>query len=465
MESVDGIEVDESIVLEKEAEKMSEISGYCEEKGEEKGETGNDMREMRESLEKMVIKSVDVSGSGCVGIYGGNFGDKKGEYSFRDIKYCEPRDYGIYVNGRVIWRKDYDEHFVLSTFISHTLGHIVPTDEEICQKERFRFFLSKILNACRPSAKLVLFGSVASGLAIVNSDMDFCVMDDSLDLRTDEFLKIFSEEIKKYGMETTLLFRTRISIIKVNSKGSFNFPQGISCDIGFNNKLAIYNTRLLATYSKCDHRVRKIILFVKYWAKRRKINDPYHGTLSSYGYVLLILHYLINIVPIPLLPNLQQMKATSRRPISQSEIECEGYNVWFYKDIDISSSFSDNTDSLGKLIYGFFYYYAYQFNWKDHVVSIRTQTGLLTKQEKGWTQAMERVFVSDKIFKDRYILAIEDPFEITHNVGRTVNKQSSHIIRGEFFRASKLSSSKLRKKIFNELCEERIIIYNFLNTT
>lgn len=368
------------------------------------------------------------------------------------------------IYSRFIYQKNYDEYSTLSMFISYVVRHNISTPEELLWKEKFRLFLSEILHSCRPSAKLVLFGSMANGLAIMNSDMDFCVMDDSLDLHTDEFPKLLAEEIRKHDMEATLIFRTRISIIKVNSKGSRMFPEGIACDIGFNNKLAICNTNLLGTYSKYDHRVRKIILFVKYWAKRRKINDPYHGTLSSYGYVLLVLHYLINIVPVPLLPNLQRMKAAPGRPVVQSDIECDGFNVWFFKDIDTSQLFSYNTDSLGKLVHGFFYYYAYQFNWRDHVVSIRSKFGLLTKSEKGWTQPVERVSVSDKVFKDRYVLAIEDPFEITHNVGRTVIRQNAHMIRGEFFRASKISGLNVRKKIYEELCQERTILDNAQKT-
>ncbi|KAG4300578.1 hypothetical protein PCK1_003007 [Pneumocystis canis] len=377
--------------------------------------------------------------------------------NFQDTKHNQcPNFYApSVVNGKHMYQGNYDGYSTLSMFISYILQHNMSNYQELLRKEEFRLFLSEILHKCRPSAKLILFGSVATGFAIINSDMDLCVIDDSLDMHTDEFPRILTEEIKKHDMEAMLLSRTRVSIIKVNSKGSFRFPEGIACDIGFNNKLAIYNTNLLIAYSKCDHRVRKMILFIKYWAKKRKINDPYHGTLSSYGYVLLVLHYLINIVPVPLLPNLQRMKATPGKPLAQSEIECDGFNVWFFKDIDTTRPFSRNMDSLGKLVYGFFYYYAYQFNWKDHVVSIRTQTGLLTKQEKEWIHSVERVSAFDKVFKDRYILAIEDPFEITHNVGRTVNRQNAYIIRGEFFRASKLSGSKITKKIYNELCEEQ----------
>jgi hypothetical protein len=53
----------------------------------------------------------------------------------------------------------------------------------------------------------------------------------------------------------------------------------------------------------------------------RKINSPYKGTLSSYGYVLLVIYFLVHVKNPPVLPNLQQMPPL--RPISKVSL----YNV------------------------------------------------------------------------------------------------------------------------------------------
>lgn len=45
-------------------------------------------------------------------------------------------------------------------------------------------------------------------------------------------------------------------------------------------------------YSRVDPRVRQLAYVVKYWARRRHINNASEGTLSSYAYILLILHFL-----------------------------------------------------------------------------------------------------------------------------------------------------------------------------
>ena len=226
---------------------------------------------------------------------------------------------------------------------------------------------------------------------------------------------------------------------------------GIQCDINFSNLLALHNTKLLYCYSLCDARVKLMVLFVKSWAKRRKINSPYHGTLSSYGYVLMVLHYLINVAKPPVLPNLQHVPAAM---IDQQDntSELEGYNIRFWRDEAAITAtvqrgqMNSNTESTGSLLRGFFQYFGtnnlpYTFDWMTQVLSLRTIGGILTKQSKGWMSAKtvttEAKNQGDekKEVRHRYLFAIEDPFEIDHNVARTVVHNGIVAIRTEFRRA------------------------------
>jgi len=47
----------------------------------------------------------------------------------------------------------------------------------------------------------------------------------------------------------------------------------LACDINVNNTLALENTRMIRTYVMIDERVRQLAMTVKYWAKRRVLND------------------------------------------------------------------------------------------------------------------------------------------------------------------------------------------------
>ena len=240
------------------------------------------------------------------------------------------------------------------------------------------------------------------------------------------------------------------------------FPKsgvGIQCDINFSNQLALHNSHLLKCYSLCDRRVRQLVLFVKEWSKKRKINTPYHGTLSSYGYVLMVLHYLANIAQPPVVPNLQQVPLAIEDELSSKVVELDGHNVQFLRneaaieDLLTRKAITKNTETVGSLLHGFFHYYAQQgynspaggFCWAQDVLSLRTVGGLLPKQAKGWTGAKtEHVELKGpgpqqtKDIRQRYLFAIEDPFETEHNIARTVVHNGIVAIRDEFRRAQKL---------------------------
>ncbi|KAI2473564.1 hypothetical protein F4781DRAFT_137892 [Annulohypoxylon bovei var. microspora] len=300
---------------------------------------------------------------------------------------------------------------------------------------------------------------------------------------------------------------------------NLEFPKngiGVQCDINFSAHLALQNTLLLRCYAYTDPRVRPMVLFVKHWAKARGINTPYRGTLSSYGYVLMVLHYLVNIAEPFVCPNLQQLAPPDPNlPVEALEgiTTCKGRDVRFWRDeqeiqrLAREGHLNQNRDSLGSLLRGFFEYYAQNFtmstinkrgfDWGRDVLSLRTHGGLLSKQEKGWigaktvmqlemsappnpaeadlgvglkppadgvikqqamAQAQSEQHVSPdsvpalpqgqttkaKEFKEvrhRFLFAIEDPFELEHNVARTVTHNGIVSIRDEFRRAWRIIRS------------------------
>jgi terminal uridylyltransferase len=218
---------------------------------------------------------------------------------------------------------------------------------------------------------------------------------------------------------------------------------GIQCDINFSNYVALQNTRLLRTYCLLDERVRRMGLIVKIWAKARKINTPYRGTLSSYGYILMLLHFLMNIASPPVIPNLQIMAKDQDAWSNKTDFDTvDGFDVRFIGDREQISAAMEgrprNQETLGGLLRGFFWYYSDQqgFHWTNDIISIRSPGGCLTKRSKGWTEA-KWTGVKNTI-RNRYLLCIEDPFETEHNIARTVCHSGIVAIRDEFRRARKI---------------------------
>lgn len=193
-------------------------------------------------------------------------------------------------------------------------------------------------------------------------------------------------------------------------KDYLEFPKnevGIQCDINFSAHLALHNTQLLRCYSCSDPRVKELVLFVKAWASARGINTPYRGTLGSYGYVLMVLHYLVNIAQPFVCPNLQLQRRNPPAYLPPKEVQsqmiCNGRDVQFWRNETELKSLADrkllnhNHDSAGMLLRGFFEYFAQNgplstvhnrgFDWGREVLSLRTPGGILTKVEKGWVGA------------------------------------------------------------------------------
>ncbi|KAF9881607.1 hypothetical protein CkaCkLH20_00753 [Colletotrichum karsti] len=306
-------------------------------------------------------------------------------------------------------------------------------------------------------------------------------------------------------------------------RDKLEFPKsgvGVQCDINFSAHLALQNTLLLRCYSHTDPRVRPLVLFIKHWAKVRGINTPYRGTLSSYGYVLMMLHYLVNVVQPFVCPNLQALGPPPppegvSPAINDDAIMCRGRYVGFWRDeaeirrLAQMNQLNGNRESIGHLLRGFFEYYAQNgnmstypgrgYDWGRDVLSIRTPGGLLSKSEKGWTGAKTVIEYRPnavnspsaetpspaaqfalkspvdpptptagaadaaqeaasptvggskpnataaaagshkngevKEVRHRYLFAIEDPFELDHNVARTVTHNGIVSIRDEFRRA------------------------------
>jgi len=213
---------------------------------------------------------------------------------------------------------------------------------------------------------------------------------------------------------------------------------GLSCDVCMCNQLALLNSRLLRAYTQLDPRVRPLCAAVKHWTKRRCIADPYRGSPSSYAWVLLVLNYLQTTSP-PVLPVLQALRGGGWGPTGEgmqaATHDGRVFDCSFCADVEsvrgATQRLGVNTQGLGELLVGFFRCYAREFDFKGGVVSVRTG-GHLSKHEKGWT-TKERGFRGD-----RHLFCIEDPFELTHDLGRVCDPQTLSEVKQEIARAHQM---------------------------
>ena len=153
----------------------------------------------------------------------------------------------------------------------------------------------------------------------------------------------------------------------------------------------------------------------------------------------------------PVLPVLQAIRGGAWGPspeaMSATTHDGRSFDCSFCADIlnlrSEMEAIGQNSQSSGELLCGFFRCYAREFDFKGGVVSVRTGSHL-SKHEKGWT-TKERGFRGD-----RHLFCIEDPFELTHDLGRVCDPETLAEVKQEIARAFQLASNEAS---LEELCE------------
>uniref|UniRef100_A0A8B9IQ10 RNA uridylyltransferase n=1 Tax=Anser cygnoides TaxID=8845 RepID=A0A8B9IQ10_ANSCY len=269
---------------------------------------------------------------------------------------------------------------------------------------------------------LCLFGSSKNGFGFRDSDLDICMTleghENAEKLNCKEIIEGLAKVLKKHpGLRNILPITTaKVPIVKFEHRRS-----GLEGDISLYNTLAQHNTRMLATYAAIDPRVQYLGYTMKVFAKRCDIGDASRGSLSSYAYILMVLYFLQQRNP-PVIPVLQEI--FDGKQIPQRMVD--GWNAFFFDDMEELKkrlpSLGKNTESLGELWLGLLRFYTEEFDFKEYVISIR-QKKLLTTFEKQWTSKC---------------IAIEDPFDLNHNLGAGVSRKMTNFIMKAFINGRKL---------------------------
>ncbi|KAM9364181.1 terminal uridylyltransferase 4 isoform 2-T2 [Pholidichthys leucotaenia] len=298
-----------------------------------------------------------------------------------------------------------------------------PTHTEHQKREQILTVLEKFIRKeYNEKAQLCLFGSSKNGFGFRDSDLDICMTleghETAENLNCKEIIEGLAKVLKKHtGLRNILPITTaKVPIVKFEHRQS-----GLEGDISLYNTLAQHNTRMLATYAALDPRVQFLGYTMKVFAKRCDIGDASRGSLSSYAYILMVLYFLQQRQP-PVIPVLQEIfdgKTVPQRMV-------DGWNAFFFDDLkDLRqrlSAYQQNTESVGELWLGLLRFYTEEFDFKEYVISIR-QRKRLTTFEKQWTSKC---------------IAIEDPFDLNHNLGAGVSRKMTNFIMKAFINGRKL---------------------------
>ncbi|XP_064604614.1 terminal uridylyltransferase 4-like isoform X2 [Liolophura sinensis] len=306
---------------------------------------------------------------------------------------------------------------ILSNFLEEVPADFAPTPLEVQERNYIVSELQKYVREEYPEAKLSLFGSSCNGFGFRHSDLDICM---TFDQPTAEgidcvsIIETLSKMLKEHrGFYNVLPITTaKVPIVKFRHRQS-----QLEGDISLYNTLAQYNTDMLQMYSMIDRRVEILGYAMKVFAKVCDIGDASRGSLSSYGYILMVLHYLQQCKP-PVIPVLQELHPPDENP----EVLVDGWNAWYFNDFkrlpEVWPDYGKNRLSVAELWIGMFRYYTEHFDFKEEVVCIRKHA-TLTRFEKLWNGRC---------------IAIEDPFDLNHNLGAGLSRKMNMYIQKAFIK-------------------------------
>ncbi|XP_057368026.1 terminal uridylyltransferase 4-like [Daphnia carinata] len=337
------------------------------------------------------------------------------ELEVPDVGFIPPPDFNYFaLLDNVCW----------NIFRNFAQREVDTTNRKTIQKE-----LETHIRGDYPDAVLSMFGSSCNGFGFADSDVDLCLtFESNKDGKGIDFVAVVKKLAKslrrnRFFCDIVPISSAKVPIVKLRHR-----PTGLESDISLYNQLGKRNSQLLATYCAIDTRVRILGYMAKLLAKQCEIGDASRGSLSSYAYTLMVIHYLQQVTP-PVIPVLQEIKFEGS---DREKYMVEGWDTWFFENTEdlgrVWPHHGANREPPSTLWLGFLLYYAKLFDYRLQVVSIR-QLKPLFRLEKMWT--------------DRPI-AIEDPFDLSHNLGSGVSLRMGAYIRRVFVTARRFFQTPVR---------------------
>jgi len=145
------------------------------------------------------------------------------------------------------------------------------------------------------------------------------------------------------------------------------------CDVTIGNRLPLFNSELLKSYSKVDDRLRPLVLLVKDWAKLRGVCGANEGNLSSYAWTIVTIYFAQLADGVPSL----QALAKEKRSVVDNDywgLEREFEASFLTAEDFLASEHAVRRESglsLAELTYGFFRFFSREYRWGKEVASIR----------------------------------------------------------------------------------------------
>ncbi|CUG84887.1 RNA editing 3 terminal uridylyl transferase 1, putative [Bodo saltans] len=218
----------------------------------------------------------------------------------------------------------------------------------------------------------------------------------------------------------------------------------VDFDLSF-RVFGIRNSQLLRKYLLAHPCARPGSLVLKDWSKSSGVNNSQAGFLTSYAINMLWIYFLVQRGVVPYVDPLD-IPASLASPEHSRDPQYSPMLSPELSEEQRRAQFSE----MGRLLVDFFQFYANEFDWETHVVSLNRKS-ITTKAQLGWDE--EDVQQGRK--HTRYVMCIEDPYEENLNLGRHLGPTKSMKVLHELRKGllSLLKDDLTSSSVF-ELCDD-----------
>lgn len=271
--------------------------------------------------------------------------------------------------------------------------------------------LDRMLGFPNNSFQIYDFGSIKSGLAFRDSDLDFYVHYERNSDNKQEQTKLIHIIHGRMARDGTFHGLVKILGAKVPLLRAIHGPTNLTCDINFSNARGCYNSKFIFAVTRFDSRIHKLAIIIKFWAKCAFLLTN-HRQMNTYCIIMMLIFYL-QTKKLPLLPAVQDLQKGIPR------VAFGAWNLGYPKDINFTSL---NKESIRSLLLNFFKYYS-NFEFEKNLIS--PYVGRLCEVEEmklkkvrelqSYYRAIE--LHSYPEFNYGTQISIQDPFELNMNIG------------------------------------------------
>lgn len=258
----------------------------------------------------------------------------------------------------------------LTKEIKDFVAYVSPSEAEIHARNDAVARIQKVVTGLWSDAEVRVFGSYATDMYLPGSDIDMVILSKSGKYDSRAYLYQLASRMKSSGIATSVevIAKARVPIIKFVEIGS-----GIHIDISFERTNGVEAVETIRTWAQEFKCLRYLVMVVKQFLARRKMNNVHTGGLGGYSVICTVVNFL------------------KMHP-------------------KLASGVMDAERNLGVLMIEYFELYGKHFNYDNVALKMKGEMGYLPKRKYPDMQPT--------VARNTFALAIQDPADSSNNISR-----------------------------------------------